>query len=76
MFKNILSGFSVLLVMLTLFAGSAFAALSAEATAAQTAIETLITDMSGLGWGIATAMVVAMAGIGLFLKFTRKGGAR
>lgn len=76
MFKKFTSAFSVMLVMLTLLVGNAFAVLSAEATAAQAEVEGLIADMSGLGWAIASAMVVAMAGIGLFLKFTRKGGAR
>jgi hypothetical protein len=36
----------------------------------------LIVDMSGLGWSIATALIVALAGIGLFKKFVSKGGAR
>lgn len=75
-FKKAGSYLSVALVTLMVLSGQAMAVLSAEATAAQTAVEGLITDMAGLGWSIATALVVAMAGIGLFLKFTRKGGAR
>ena len=57
-------------------ATQSLAVLSAEATAAQTAVEGLIVDMSGLGWTIATAVLVASAGIGLFLRFAKKGGAR
>ena len=74
--KKMLKSFALLFVMLTVFVGQALAVLSAEATAAQTAVEGLITDMSGLGWTIATAVLVASAGIGLFLKFAKKGGAR
>jgi hypothetical protein len=65
-----------LCVMIAMGATSAFAVLSAEATAAQDAVEGLIVDMSGLGWSIATALIVALAGIGLFKKFVSKGGAR
>ena len=60
------------IVLSTLFVASANAALPAEAQTALDSVQTLVTDILGAVWPIATALTVGFVGIKLFKKGANK----
>ena len=62
----------IALSTVTLFAGSANAALPAEVDTAITAVMTFATDMISAAWPIVATITVGLVGITLFKKFVSR----